>query len=501
MSRGRPVVGSADDTLAAPRTTTASLSRRSHGPGVSRGDDRGLRPDGARSDHRQPDARRRGLQRRPRAGRAVDAQPARPDRRRDRDRQDEDAPVARRPAVEGRRARLRGRHQGRPDRAGGARRCDQPEAPGAGHVARLGLPGVGPSRGVPVALRQARGAGPGHGPLVRPAADGQGAGPQRHPDLDPGPDLQVLRRQQPAAARPQGPRGDAEVPRVGRGQADPGRLRRHVERLGRRAPAGDRRPGAGGRGRLLRRAGVRCRRPPADHGRRPGHHQRPGAVGRHGPASPVQHVHALDAGPAVREPARGRRPAEAEAVLLLRRGAPAVRRRVRGAHGPGRADRPAHPLEGRRDLLRHPGPDRRAGGGPRPARQPRPARAARVHAGRCRRAAQDGPDVPGHRVLRRRDDHHVARDRRGAGDGPVAARRADAAGGDPAAGARLAHGADPARGVQPGRRRQHVRHEVRRDGRPRERLRDDQRPAGGGARGGGRGRDARGRRPDDGHRA
>ena len=62
-----------------------------------------------------------------------------------------------------------------------------------------------------------------------------------------------------------------------------------------------------------------------------GHHQRPRAVGRHGPAAAVLDVHALDAGPAVREPARGGRPAEAQAVLLLRRGAPALRRRVGGA--------------------------------------------------------------------------------------------------------------------------------------------------------------------------
>ena len=53
---------------------------------------------------------------------------------------------------------------------------------------------------------------------------------------------------------------DPEVPVVRRGQADPGRLRRDVERVGRRAPALDRRPRAGGRRRLLRRAGVRGRR-------------------------------------------------------------------------------------------------------------------------------------------------------------------------------------------------------------------------------------------------
>ena len=54
----------------------------------------------------------------------------------------------------------------------------------------------------------------------------------------------------------------------------------------------------------------------------------PRAVRRHGQAAALLHVHALDARPAVREPARGGRPAQAEAVLLLRRGAPAVRRRL-----------------------------------------------------------------------------------------------------------------------------------------------------------------------------
>ena len=75
--------------------------------------------------------------------------------------------------------------------------------------------------------------------------------------------------------------------------------------------------------------------------------------------------------------------------------------------------------------------------------QSRPARPARVHARRRRRPAQDRPDLPDDRVLRRREDDHLARDRRGAGDRAVPAGRPDAARRDPAAGARLAHG--PAR--------------------------------------------------------
>ena len=197
-----------------------------------------------------------------------------------------------------------------------------------------------------------------------------------------------------------------------------------------------------GRRRLLRRARVRGRGPPADDARGRGDHQHPRAVRRDGQAPALLHVHALDAGPALRDAARGRRPAQAEAVLLLRRGAPALRRCVRGPHGPGRADRPADPLQGRRRLLRDPDPDRRAVVGAGPARQSRPARAAGVHARRRRRAAQDGPHVPDDRLLRRREDDHVARDGRGARHGPLAAGRAHAAGRDPAPGARLADGAD-----------------------------------------------------------
>ena len=350
-----------------------------------------------------------------RPGRAVDDEPPRAGGGRNGHRQDEDPAAPRRSTVEGGRPRVRPGRQGRPHRPGRARRCDEPEGGRTCRIAGLAVRGVRPSGRVPVAQRRARRAGAGHRQLVRPAAPRQGPRPQRDPDIDPRARLQVLRRQRPAAARPEGPGDNPQVPRVRRGQADPCRVRRDVESVGRRAAPLDRGARAGGRRRVLRRARVRRGRP-APHGAgRLGRDQRPRAARRHGQAAPVLDVHPVAARPAVRAAPRGRRPAEAEAVLLLRRGAPAVRRRVRGADGADRANRPPDPLEGRRRVLRHPGADRRAVVGAGPARQPGPARAAGVHAGRRRRAAQDRPHVPDDRLLRRRADDHVARHRRGAG--------------------------------------------------------------------------------------
>ena len=99
---------------------------------------------------------------------------------------------------------------------------------------------------------------------------------------------------------------------------------------------------------LLRRARVRRGRPAAHHRRRQGHRDAARGRGRHGPAAPVLHVRAVDARPAVRAAARGGRPAEAQAGLLLRRGAPPVQGRLRGADGPDRAHRAPHPVQGRR---------------------------------------------------------------------------------------------------------------------------------------------------------
>jgi hypothetical protein len=76
------------------------------------------------------------------------------------------------------------------------------------------------------------------------------------------------------------------------------------------------------------------------------------------------------------------RPRQAEAGLLLRRGAPALQRREQGLPRRHPADRSAHPLQGRRRLLRHPVAQGRAHRCPRPARQPGAARPAGVHPGR-----------------------------------------------------------------------------------------------------------------------
>ena len=276
------------------------------------------------------------------------------------------------------RPRLRRRHQGRPDRARGARRRDEPEGHRALRLDGLDVPGVRAPGRVPVAVGQARRAGPRHGPLVRAAAARARCSTSTRP-----------RR---ASWRWSSSTATTTTCRCSTSRTSPRRSSSSPRtRASRSSPttAGCRRASVG----VLLRSIVVLEQEGADvffgepefevedllrttpDGR--GDHQHPRAVGRHGQAAPVLDVHALDARPAVREPARGRRPAQAEAVLLLRRGAPALRRRVRGADGPGRADRPAHPLQGRRRLLRHPGADRRPVAGPRPARQPRPARAAR----------------------------------------------------------------------------------------------------------------------------
>ena len=77
---------------------------------------------------------------------------------------------------------------------------------------------------------------------------------------------------------------------------------------------------------------------------------------RAGPAAAVQHLPDVAARRPVPRAARGRRPRQAQAGVLLRRGAPAVRRRQQGVPRRGHPDRAADPVEGRRRLLRHPEP-------------------------------------------------------------------------------------------------------------------------------------------------
>ena len=188
------------------------------------------------------------------------------------------------------------------------------------------------------------------------------------------------------------------------------------------------------------------------------------------------HVHAVDARPAVRDAARGGRPAQAEAVLLLRRGAPAVRRRLAGAARRDRADGPTDPLEGGRGLLRHAGADRRPVAGPGPARQPRPARAARVHARRRRRAAQDRPDLPDDRpstTSRRRSPRSGPARRWSPSCRHAACRRRSPR---PGCWRPIRSMAAARRGpVRRPDRDQPVRRQVRRHDRPRQRIRADQR--------------------------
>ena len=189
----------------------------------------------------------------------------------------------------------------------------------------------------------------------------------------------------PAAARPQGSAGAAGPGRRERGRAvDALRQRRHGDR--RRDPARAAGAGTAGRRAVLRRAGAGHRRHDA--------HRRATGAARHRPrrrqadavAAALRDLPAVAAVGTVRGAARGRRSGQAEAGLLLRRGASAVRRCAQGAGRQGRAGGPADPLQGRRRLFRHPEPGRRA-------RQPCWASSATASSTRC---------APTRRATRRR---------------------------------------------------------------------------------------------------
>ena len=85
-----------------------------------------------------------------------------------------------------------------------------------------------------------------------------------------------------------------------------------------------------GRRRVLRRARVRVRRPPAGHRRRQGPDLAGRAARARRPAGGVLDVPHVAARRPVPRPPRGRRRRPAQARLLLRRGAPALQRRLEG---------------------------------------------------------------------------------------------------------------------------------------------------------------------------
>ena len=108
-------------------------------------------------------------------------------------------------------------------------------------------------------------------------------------------------------------------------------------------------------------------------------------------------------------------PRQAQARVLLRRGAPAVQRRAAGAAGEDRAGGAADPLQGRGRLLRHPEPAGCARDCAGPARQPRAARAARLHPARPEGGEDGGEHAARQSRSRHREGHHRDGRRRGAG--------------------------------------------------------------------------------------
>ena len=315
---------------------------------------------------------RRRPQRRTHPDPAGDAQPPRPRRRRHRHRQDEDPAAARRAAQRQRRARLRRRHQGRPVRHQRAGRAERQ----AHRAHRQRRPGVDGDRLPDGVLRDRR---PGRrrtrprdDERVRPDPARQGARPERDAGVLAGPGLLLLRQAGAAAARPRRPARGPAVPhrrrgREGRAQDD----RRALAPDRRRDPARAGRLRGPGRRRVLRRAGVRDQGVPAHRRGRTRHHQPARAAQPPGPAGALLDLPDVAARRPLPRPAGGGRPRQAQAGLLLRRGAPALQRRLRRLPRPDRPDRAADPVQGRRRLLRDAVAHRR------PRRRARPARLAR----------------------------------------------------------------------------------------------------------------------------
>ncbi len=152
------------------------------------------------------------------------------------------------------------------------------------------------------------------------------AEPQRDAGRRAVPDLQGGGRQRPAAARPQGPARGPPVRRRQR-RAVQDAVRQRVDGVGRRDPARPAADRGAGRRAVLRRADARHPGPDADLGR-PRRREHPRRRQADEQPAAVRELPAVAAVGAVREPAGGRRPRQAQARVLLRRGAPALQRRA-----------------------------------------------------------------------------------------------------------------------------------------------------------------------------
>ena len=242
---------------------------------------------------------------------AVDAQPARAGRRRDRHRQDQDAAAhgradVGRPASRSSSPTSRATSPGsaRPGRATASGSASAPTETGDGLDADR-LPGRVPrarrarATGVPVRATMTS-----FGPVLLSKV--LGLNDTQESSLGPG--LPLRRQGGPAAARPQGPARGHHPPHQRRGQGRPRGARRAVQGDRRRHPARADRARARRRRRLLRRAGVRHGRPAAHDARTAGACCRSwGSPAVQDKPRAVQHLPDVAAGRPVPRPARGRR--------------------------------------------------------------------------------------------------------------------------------------------------------------------------------------------------
>ena len=195
-------------------------------------------------------------------------------------------------------------------------------------------------------------------------------------------------------------------------------------RHGRNHPAPASGAGKSGRRQVFRRAGAGAEGFHAHRPRWPGHGQHPGGGQADAEPAALRDLPAVDAVGAVRGVAGGRRSAETEARVLLRRGASVVQRCAKAADGQDRAGGAADPLKGRRGLFRDTKSDRRSGQGARPIGQPRAACAESLHAARPESGCGGGADVPAQSEARHRQGHHGIGQGRGAGVVPGRQRHA-----------------------------------------------------------------------------